>query len=81
MIQLEAETGGSLKPALSTDSDNHFFPLVLCLHACMCASCMHSVYGGQKRVLDHETRFTDGCEPPRACWESNLDPLVKHPVD
>lgn len=30
--------------------------------------------GGQRRALVG-TEDTDGCEPPRECWESNPDPL------
>jgi hypothetical protein len=32
---------------------------------------------GQMRALDP---ITDGCEPPRGCWELNLGPLEEQPV-
>lgn len=40
------------------------------LPACMYVYCVSGTSGGQRRALDG-TGVTEGCEPPRECWESN----------
>jgi hypothetical protein len=46
----------------------------------VCALCVYSSCGDQKKVLGSLEQEVHSCELPCECWELNLDPLEEQPV-
>jgi hypothetical protein len=53
---------------------------LLCLHGCLCSTCVPGVHGGQKRDIQPGTGVTDGCELPHKFWDLNPGPLEEQLV-
>lgn len=51
---------------------------MFCLHVCLCNLCMQYPWSPGEGVRDPGTEVSNGCYPPRACWEPN--PVLAEPV-